>query len=210
MTTAHIEGAPTHAKIAQALSKLQAALPVVTLDGDNPHFKSKFMTLGNLSSVLLPELSKHGLSYATTSRAEDGKLVLEANLLHESGESLTAEFLITETQPQKVGSAVTYFRRYGLAALTGVVADGDDDANAASAAAPAAVRKQQERKAAPKAAEKPGSARQKVRVDWIDAGKADKESVNALVAAVKAEDAKLTGDAVFEAVLARLGAGEVG
>ncbi len=54
------------------------------------------------------------------------------------------------------------------------------------------------------------SARDKVRTDWIETGKAEKESVNKLVAAVKAEDSSLKGDDVFVAVLKRLEAGEVG
>lgn len=60
------------------------------------------------------------------------------------------------------------------------------------------------------AATKEPSARDKVRTDWIETGKAEKESVNKLVAAVKAEDSSLKGDDVFVAVLKRLEAGEVG
>lgn len=60
------------------------------------------------------------------------------------------------------------------------------------------------------AATKEPSARDKVRTDWIETGKAEKESVNKLVAAVKAEDSSLKGDDVFVSVLKRLEAGEVG
>lgn len=59
-------------------------------------------------------------------------------------------------------------------------------------------------------ATKEPSARDKVRTEWIETGKAEKESVNKLVAAVKAEDKNLKGDDVFVAVLKRLKAGEVG
>jgi len=59
-------------------------------------------------------------------------------------------------------------------------------------------------------ATKEPSARDKVRTEWIETGKAEKESVNKLVAAVKAEDKNLKGDDVFVAVLKRLEAGEVG
>lgn len=59
-------------------------------------------------------------------------------------------------------------------------------------------------------ATKETSARDKVRTEWIETGKAEKESVNKLVAAVKAEDKNLKGDDVFVAVLKRLKAGEVG
>lgn len=66
-------------------------------------------------------------------------------LLHSSGEWIS-EVVTTRSQkddPQGLGSALTYLRRYALAAVVGVTATEDDDGNAAStpanarAAAPA-------------------------------------------------------------------------
>lgn len=118
--------------ITEALIAFQAELPKPVLDKTNPAFKSKYLSLGALTDAAFPVLGKHGLAYTTTTEVREGSLVLKATLLHETGE-LVAEFPITETLPQKVGSAVTYYRRYGLASLTGIVADEDDDGNAASA-----------------------------------------------------------------------------
>lgn len=74
---------------------------------------------------------------------------------------------------------------------------------------PAQRKLDQARKSAPA---KPvgGTARDKVRVEWIDSGKVDKDDVNSLVTQVKQESPDLKGDAVFQEVLNRLGKGEVG
>ena len=122
--------------LAEALIAFQANLPKIEQDSVNPHFKSKFSSLKEVTNKVIPELVKYDLSYTTGSRVEDGRMIVVAKLKHVSGEEEIAEFLVTDTNPQKIGSSVTYFRRYGLASLTGVVADEDDDGNAASAPAP--------------------------------------------------------------------------
>jgi hypothetical protein len=54
--------------------------------------------------------------------------------MHASGESISGRYPLRPQQqtPQGYGSALTYARRYALAAMVGVVADEDDDGNAAS------------------------------------------------------------------------------
>ena len=62
-------------------------------------------------------------------------------LLHSSGEWIS-EVVTTRSQkddPQGLGSALTYLRRYALAAVVGVTATEDDDGNAASTSANARV-----------------------------------------------------------------------
>lgn len=166
-------GTTTKAKtIYEALAAFQADLPKIDLDGTNPHFKSKYATLGNVTKNVFPKLAEHGFSFTTGSFVDNGVLVLDAHLLHESGESRSMQFPITETNPQKVGSAVTYYRRYALAALTGVVADEDDDGNAAST--PSAAERQIQ-----KAANRPAPAKPAAKLDtgsqakvrgWINQG----------------------------------------
>ena len=142
--------------LVQALAKFQADLPAISLDGKNPHFNSKFATLSNVTKEVLPLLAKNGFAFSVGSFVDNGQLVLDAHLIHESGESRSMQFPITENNPQKVGSAVTYYRRYALAALTGVVADSDDDGNAAStvSAAQRQVNKAKDPRPVPKPAEK--------------------------------------------------------
>lgn len=57
---------------------------------------------------------------------------------------------------------------------------------------------------------KTATARDKVRVEWIEGGKVDKDAVNTLVANIKSEKPDLKGDLIFEEVIARLSKGEVG
>lgn len=191
----------------EALIAFQADLPEIRQDGSNPHFNSKFATLANVTKVVFPKLVEHGFAFSVGSVVIDGTLVVEATLLHESGESRSAQFPVTATDPQKIGSAVTYLRRYALAALTGVVADADDDGNAASAPAPKAVRQAQARDAQARPAEKPGSPRDRIRTEWIEPGRADRDAVNRLREIVQVEEG-LSGNALYEAVLKRLEAGE--
>lgn len=130
MVSAHVEFEGS--KLAKALSEFQANLPDVNLDATNPHFNSRFASLPGISKVVLPKLAEHGLSFTAGGEYVDGHYGLSATLLHESGEERSGFFPIIATDPQKIGSAITYARRYLLASLTGIVADADDDGNAAS------------------------------------------------------------------------------
>ena len=58
---------------------------------------------------------------------------LTTRLIHESGEWIedTASCPLAKQDPQGLGSALTYLRRYSLSAICGLYAD-DDDGNSAS------------------------------------------------------------------------------
>lgn len=191
--------------LAQALAAFQADLPSVSLDGTNPHFKSKFATLANVTKEVLPKLSKHGFAFSVGSFVENGIMVLDAHLIHESGESRSMQFPIHETNPQKIGSAVSYGRRYSLASLTGVVADDDDDGNAASTISPAAKQLDKARTAQPKATPKAGAtpgARGAIR-DWIGTDEGRKAQANGVVE--KLQKAGKKGNDLYESAASELG-----
>lgn len=116
--------------IAAALCELQGKLKPLRRNADNPFFKSNYTDLSAMTEALYPLLSSHGLSVI---QGGDGN-TLDTMLLHTSGEWVrTSLTMPAESNPQKLGSIVTYFRRYALAAITGAVSEGeDDDANAAS------------------------------------------------------------------------------
>jgi hypothetical protein len=63
-------------------------------------------------------------------------LVLETRLQHSSGEWLSGEYPVCRvaTEPQKMGAALTYARRFALFSLVGVSGDDDDDGNVAQSA----------------------------------------------------------------------------
>lgn len=199
-------GTTTKAKtIYEALAAFQAELPKIDLDGTNPHFKSKYATLGNVTKNVFPKLAEHGFSFTTGSFVDNGVLVLDAHLLHESGESRSMQFPITETNPQKVGSAVTYYRRYALAALTGVVADEDDDGNAASRQSPDEARVAAAKSTPQPSIPKPAagdSAQSKIQ-KWINEGsegwEARRDQANAARETIM-KKGNLKGQALFEAI----------
>lgn len=193
-----------HTTLAEALVAFQADLPTVSLDSTNPHFKSKFTSLGNLTTTVIPRLNAQGLAYTATSRVtEDGKMVVVARLMHSSGEELTAEFPITDTAPQKAGSAVTYARRYLLAALTGVVADQDDDGNAASAPAPKPLANVRDKVASkPPAGPSEASLKARIRTEFIEGKGIDKDTVNELHSQYKGEG--LSGMKLYATVIEAL------
>lgn len=194
-------GTTTKAKtIYEALAAFQAELPKIDLDGTNPHFRSKYATLGNVTKNVFPKLAEHGFSFTTGSFVDNGVLILDAHLLHESGESRSMQFPITETNPQKVGSAVTYYRRYALAALTGVVADEDDDGNAAST--PSAAERQIQKAAnrpAPTSTAKEHPDKVKVR-EWIAQGEGPERRDAANAASDKLKKDGISGDALWTAI----------
>jgi hypothetical protein len=122
-------------KIASALVKAQGELNAVGKDGTNPHFKSKYATLQNIVESCRDTLRKQGLAVVQTFAETDGTYInLTTTLLHESGEWMQGIITMrpSKADPQGLGSAATYARRYALSAILGIVTDDDDDGNASS------------------------------------------------------------------------------
>ncbi len=122
-------------KIASALVKAQGELNAVSKDGNNPHFRSKYATLQNIVESTRDTLRKHGLAVVQTFNETDGTYIsLNTTVLHESGEYITGTFSMrpSKVDPQGLGSATTYARRYALSAIIGIVTDEDDDGNESS------------------------------------------------------------------------------
>lgn len=122
-------------ELAAALAKAQAAIQPAIKDSTNPHFRSKYADLSSVWSACREALTTNGLSVVQmpVNHAE-GYAALRTMLLHASGQWLatTVSARLTKDDAQGLGSALTYLRRYSLAAMVGVVADDDDDGNAAS------------------------------------------------------------------------------
>lgn len=120
----------------EALFKVQHAIHGIKKDGNNPFTKSKYVTLDNLWDVVRPILEENQLMVMQFPTTEGDLLKLETRFVHvPSGNALTNTLsmaLRTGFTPQDIGSAITYARRYSLAAMLGVVADPDDDGNASS------------------------------------------------------------------------------
>ena len=122
------------AKIASALAKALPAVQNATKDATNPHFRSDYATLQAVIGTTKPVLAEHGIVALQGPGWEGDKCTLTTRFLHESGEWIetTAGTPVSKMDPQGVGSAITYLRRYSLAAMAGIGQE-DDDGNAASA-----------------------------------------------------------------------------
>lgn len=137
----HSEGM---AKIAKALAAFQAEVKDPARDGENPHFKSKYVTIDKLLDAVRPMAAKHGISIVQSTGGNGQDIGVTTMILHESGEWLMTDALTirpVQNNPQGCMSAITYARRYSLSAALGVAWDDDDDGNAASAPAPKAETK---------------------------------------------------------------------
>lgn len=112
-------------------------------------YKFKYATLDAIIEHVRPALTANGLWFVQTIANGDGKYRLVTKLLHSSGQWLASEtpILTTSGDNQEFGSAITYMKRYSLAAMLGIAADEDDDANAADGNT---VEASNDRKPAPK------------------------------------------------------------
>lgn len=122
--------------LAKALAKVQASLVPAKRDSTNPYFNSTYADLSSVWESCRETLAKNGLCVIQgNSVGAEKTLIVETILIHESGQWVQSELCLplSKADPQGVGSAMTYGRRYGLAAIVGIVADADDDGNAASA-----------------------------------------------------------------------------
>ena len=131
---------PTIAALAAALVKTQSAMGGAKKDSTNPHFKTAYADLASVWDACRAPLANAGLSIVqlvSSERlhpSEATHAIIETILAHSSGEwvSSTLAVPLTKSDAQGLGSAITYGRRYALAAIVGVC-PADDDGEAAVA-----------------------------------------------------------------------------
>lgn len=133
-------------ELAKALVAFQLKNKTIGFDANNPFFKSKYATLTTLVENTRHELANCGL---VVSQLVDGEGSVTTILMHTSGEFISStatlksiikpvkdenggKYMPSHPDPQSVGSAITYTRRYAYAAILGLVSDEDDDGNAAT------------------------------------------------------------------------------
>ena len=117
-------------EIASALNKAQAEMTGAKKGSNNPFFKSKYADLGSVIDALKTPFADNGLSFSQFPLSEEGQAGVETILMHSSGEWMISTLLlpIKKKDPQGVGDAVTYARRYALQSIAGIPAE-DDDGN---------------------------------------------------------------------------------
>ena len=113
------------------LNEVKKEIGAISKYSTNPFFKSKYFYINSLLKHVEPLLQKNGLLLLQPIiKGEVFSEVIDT----ESGESVTSSIVLPQMDdPQKLGSAITYYRRYTLQSLLGLQAE-DDDANSASQA----------------------------------------------------------------------------
>lgn len=117
--------------LAAALCKFQGEVGKINKDAANPFYKSKYASLANILDVIREPLAANNLAFA---QFPSGENELTTILMHSSGEYLTESYTMkpVKNDPQSLGSAITYQRRYAIGAILGLNIDEDDDGNKAS------------------------------------------------------------------------------
>jgi len=117
-------------ELAKALSLAQGQMETAKKDSENPFFKSRYADLASVWETCREPLSKNGLAVVQTmDYTETGLNLIITTLMHSSGQWIRGTLAISpvKNDPQSMGSAITYGRRYSLMAIVGI-APADDDA----------------------------------------------------------------------------------
>lgn len=121
----------TITEIAKALAKFQSEVFDPERTKENSFLKAKYVTLDSLLQTVRPVLARNGLSFLQVPSTSKEEVTVVTILLHTSGEWFESDpftLPLMKKDPQGVGSAVTYARRYSLSSILGVAWDEDDDA----------------------------------------------------------------------------------
>jgi len=119
--------------LALALNKVQASMGKAKKSSNNPFFKSRYADLSSVWEACGEALAENDLCISQMPcESFDGFAGLETILMHKSGEWISSvmHMPLSKRDPQGLGSAITYARRYALAAIVGVTQE-DDDGEAA-------------------------------------------------------------------------------
>lgn len=133
------------AALAKAQGEIQAAERSATgrVGKEDSGRTFTYADLGAIWDACRPALSSVGLAVIQRARVSPGgpQVAIETILGHESGQWMRAELTLlscdsngnADSRPRSVGSAISYGRRYGLAAMVGVVPAEDEQPAAAPA-----------------------------------------------------------------------------
>lgn len=102
----------------------------IVKDKENPFFKSSYTDVNSLLEQLEPLLEKQELLLIQPIR---GNQVSSEIVDLKTGQAISSALTLPEiTDPQKIGSAITYYRRYTLTSLLALQSEEDDDGNSAN------------------------------------------------------------------------------
>ena len=123
----------TLTKLAPALLAAQKTIGNAKKQATNPHYKTKYANLESVIEATKDALNDQGIVIIqSVSQVYAGAINVVTRLMHESGEYIEdiASAPLTKQDAQGVGSAVTYLRRYSLAAICSITQEDDDGESA--------------------------------------------------------------------------------
>lgn len=115
-------------KIAPALVAAWENIGAATKDAKNPFFKSSYATLGEVMEVVKQALLDQGVAVLQPVVGDETGDYVETVLLHTTGEWISGRMRMAckPNDPQALGSACSYARRYSLQSICFVPAIDDD------------------------------------------------------------------------------------
>lgn len=118
----------------ERLLAAQLEIQAIRKDKKNPYFNSNYADINDVLAAVKPVLNRHGFVITQPLKAsENGKNMLATSIFDaETGEDVLVStmYLPDIDDAQKMGGAITYFRRYALQSLLSLEAE-DDDGNSA-------------------------------------------------------------------------------
>jgi hypothetical protein len=131
----------------KALFEAQGEFPAIAKTNSNDFFNSKYASFKDEKQAIDPILRRHGLMVFQALDHIEGKPSLRTCLVHaETGEAIVSEtpLVLAKSDPQALGSATSYQKRYAYEAILGLITT-DDDGNSATHADPKALKAAHER-----------------------------------------------------------------
>lgn len=116
--------------IYKKLFSLQQKIGAISKDSTNPFFKAKYFDINKLIEELKPVLGELKLVILQPLIEKDGKTLIRTIICDSEDDSILegTAILPDNIDPQKMGSAITYYRRYSLQSMLFLQAE-DDDGN---------------------------------------------------------------------------------
>ena len=114
--------------LAAALAVAQGQMRAAAKDEDNPFFKSRYASLASVWDACRKPLADNGLAIIQMTQNTGLEITVITMLVHSSGQWVKGEITLAldKATPQAIGSALSYGRRYGLAAMVGATQEDDD------------------------------------------------------------------------------------
>jgi hypothetical protein len=118
-------------KLAASMLAAQSQMENAKTKATNPHFRSKYADLAEVLEVAKKPLLENGLSvmqFPLSDTNFQDQVGVETMIVHTSGEWVCSKLTlpIKKVDPQGAGSAITYARRYALAAVLAIAQEDDD------------------------------------------------------------------------------------